>query len=206
MSATNYSINFYNNSTMPGNICVYQQDPDVTNPYVMSLAWFTKLTNPGTKASFTWGISYSFVWDETGQLIPGVIFDASQTLPASLLNNNSITLSKADGAYQFTNQASTSNTGTLYVNNEFTVPPLEASVGIGMSGAGTFVKQAQPNMTFDFTPHPEYWVTFGDFVKGEVLDITEITNNAPVIFPPNVYAMDVILDQSNRWTIKPSAA
>jgi len=191
---------------MPGNICVYQQDPDVSNPYVMSLAWFTKLTNPGTKASFTWGINYSFVWDETGELIPGVIFDASQTLPASLSHKNNITLSKADGAYQFTSQTSTSNSGTLYIKNEFTVPPLEASVGIGMSGAGTFVKQAQPNMTFDFTPHPEYWVTFGDFEKGQVLDITEITNNAPVAFPPNVYAMDVILDQSNQWTVRPSAA
>ena len=40
----------------------------------------------------------------------------------------------------------------------------------------TFVKPAQPNMDMKFTPHPEYWITLGDFEKGEVLDIGEIIN------------------------------
>jgi len=74
-----------------------------------------------------------------------------------------------------------------------------------MSGSGTFVVQAQPNMNAIFTFHPEYWITFGNFKEGEVLDITQITNKAQITFPPNIYSMAAILNQDNTWTIKPTS-
>jgi hypothetical protein len=37
-----------------------------------------------------------------------------------------------------------------------------------MSGYGTHVVDAEPNFAAGFTPHPEYWISFGSFVPGPV--------------------------------------
>lgn len=78
-------------------------------------------------------------------------------------------------------------------------------VGIGMSGSPTFVVNAQPNMNLTFTPHPEYWIAFGNFNAGEVIDVQAISNAAKIDFPPGIVAMNVTLNQDNTWEITPSA-
>lgn len=70
-----------------------------------------------------------------------------------------------------------------------------------MSGKGTFVTQAQPNLHLVFTPHPRYWIAAGTFTEGEVLDQETITNAAEVAFPANVYAMQAVLAADNTWTV-----
>jgi uncharacterized membrane protein len=75
-----------------------------------------------------------------------------------------------------------------------------ATVGIGMSGAGTHAVESEPNLNLVFTPHPEYWVTAGTFRQGQVLDIEEITNQAAVPFVAT-YSMKAVLDSQNNWTI-----
>ena len=92
-----YIINAINNSTWRGTFCVYQSDPNVNDPRVMSLAWFSKVVAPGTRTKFIWTIDYSFVWAETGELIPGVIFDASQRFPADLSTTNQVTFTSSGG-------------------------------------------------------------------------------------------------------------
>ncbi len=49
-----------------------------------------------------------------------------------------------------------------------------------MAGSGTFAVQAQPNMTAVFTPHPNYWVIFGNFENGDVMDIQDVTQAVEV--------------------------
>jgi hypothetical protein len=169
----------------------------------MSLAWFTQMCNPGTSCSFYWTIDYSFVWSETGTLVPGVTFDAGQTVPASsLTSGNQITLDY-NGAFYF--NPSTPSTGTpsgsLYINQTGNIPSNAASVGVGMSGAGTFAVQAQPNIDLTFTPDPEYWMAFGQYTQGLVLNTQQMSNIAAVVFPPNVYTMYVTLDAANNWTV-----
>lgn len=203
--ATTYNLIFKNNSDQVGDICVYQTDPNIKDPYVMSLAWYAKRTNPDVTDKFTWTIDYCYVWDETGELIPGVTFEASQTVGGDLKENNSIEFTKENGAYQFDNLVTDKDyNGTLHIQCDDTVPPKEAAVGIGMSGAGTFVRQAEPNMGFSFTPHPQYWVTFGNFEQGQVIDITQISQVGQVQFPPNVYSMTATLNADNTWTVEPT--
>ncbi|MEO1085624.1 MAG: protein rhiA [Acidobacteriota bacterium] len=199
-----YQLIFKNESTQFGSACVYQQDPDVTDPDVMSLAWFCKSTAPTTTVDFDWSIDYNFVWSRTGALAPGVIFRASQVWDANLSTTNQVTLTKMNDAYTFKDQRQGARHGTLYVDQDNLVAPQELSVGVGMSGFGTFVVQGQPNVTAMFTPHPEYWITFGKFQQGEVLDITQITNAAQIKFPPNVYSMTATLGSDNMWTIAPT--
>lgn len=202
MSGVEYSLYFVNNSTQTGDACIYQQDPDTNDPNVMSLAWFAKAAAPTTNVNFDWTIDYSFVWSETGTLVPGVMFTASQTWAADLSLTNEVQFTKNGGAYTFQNQTQGPQAGTLYVREDSTIPSNQASVGIGMSGSGTFAVQAQPNVTAMFTPHPEYWITFGSFVKGQVLDTTTITNAANIAFPANTYSMTAILNADNTWTVQ----
>jgi rhizosphere induced protein len=200
LGGVTYSLVFKNNSSNYGFGCVYQTDPDITDPTILSLAWFSKSAHPTTKVVFSWTIDYSFVWSETGTLKPGVLFIAGQTWDADLTTTNQVTFSYTGGAYTFQNQQAGAKPGNLYVKEDATIPLKQASVGIGMSGAGTFVKQAQPNLQLTFTPHPKYWIAFGDFTPGEVLDIGSITNPYEIVFPPGVTSMTAVLNQDNSWS------
>jgi hypothetical protein len=196
-----YTLKAINNSSNAGNFCVFQEDPDLGVSNVMSLAWFSKYAYPSTTINFGWTVDYNFVWSETGLLIPGVIFDASQAFEADLQNSNQITLSYA-GGYNFINQTKGPLPGILYIKEDASIPLKQASVGIGMSGFGTFVVQAQPNLNLNFTPHPKYYIVFGNYEQGEVLDISEMTNAAEIEFGPGIYSMTAILGADNAWTIK----
>lgn len=200
-----YTLIVVNNSSNPGNACVYQKDPDLGVPNVMSLAWFAKYAFPTTTLRFSWTVDYNFVWSQTGQLVPGVMFTASQSPSANLSTTNQITLDYQSGAYDFTNQTQGPEAGTLYIREGPSVPLNQAAVGIGMSGFGTFVVQAQPNLNLTFTPDPEYWITFGTYSQGQVLNIGSITNPAQIVFPPNIFSMTAILDQSNKWSVQSTA-
>lgn len=200
-SNQNYQLYFVNNSTMSGNACVYQQDPN-RMPNVMSLAWFTKAANPNTTLMFNWDIQYNFVWSQTGMLVPGVVFFASEKVNADLSQQNKIGFSYQNNAFTFQKPpVQGPQAGTIFIEQDGTIPANTASVGIGMSGAGTFAVQAQPNVLATFTPHPEYWITFGNYQQGEVMDIGTITQKAQISFPPNVYVMTATLNADNTWKV-----
>lgn len=203
-SAVQYNLIFKNDSVNPGNACVFQQDPDLGVENVMSLAWFSKYATPTTQVQFSWGIDYCFVWGQTGELVPGVIFAASQTWPADLSTSNAVTLDydAAHNAFTFENQTSGTN-GILTVFEDGTIPLNDASVGIGMSGAGTFVLPAQPNLQLNFTPHPTYYIAFGNYFPGQVLNISEMTNVQEIQFPTGIYTMKATLTAQNTWVVTP---
>lgn len=207
MPGTQYALSVANNSSDYVDLCVYQTQPNLSLRNVMSLAWFAEPAWPTTTVKFEWTINYSFVWDQTGMLIPGVVFDASQSWPAdpSNITNNQVYFTYSQNAYTF--QPSTlvqaPEVGNLYIQESGTIPLKEASVGIGMSGAGTFVVQAEPNKNLVFSPHPEYWITAGTFQPGQVLDVEQITNSAALQFPPGVFELDATLNLDNTWTVTP---
>lgn len=204
-SGVQYTVVFVNNSADTGNACIYQQDPNITDPKVMSLAWLTKGAAPTTTVTLTWTIDYSFVWAQTGTLKPGVLFMASQVWPADLSTTNEVTFTQKGGIYTFQSQQKGPESGNLYIKEDSTIPEADVAVGVGMSGAGTFVQQGELNKTLIFTPHPEYWITFGTHTQGEVMDITDISNPAQIQFPTNVYSMTATLNADNTWTIMPTA-
>jgi hypothetical protein len=187
--------------------CLYQKPPDVAMPKVQSLAWLVKTAHPGTTLHFTWTIDYSVLWAQSGILQPGVLFDASQIIPADLAYNNQVVFDYTEGAFLFDPKATISGIsaeqGTLYVQCSPNIPPNEASVSIGMSGAAVAGVQADPGMLATFTPHPTYWLAAGDYTQGLVVDIEDITNSYPVEFPDDVFVMTAVLDGANRWTVAP---
>lgn len=196
-----YTLRFRNRSESQHDFLCYQQGVDVNRPNVYTLAWFVKPVADGVDVDFSWAIDYNFVWSETGILQPGIQFVADQVVEAGLKKLNRIDFTRQNDAFQFTNQSSTGAAGSLTIDGDRTVPKHLATFGIGMSGFGTFVVDAEPNLAAIFTPHPEYWVSFGSFEQGEVLDIQTMVNAAPVLFPANVYAMTATLDSGNDWSI-----
>jgi hypothetical protein len=204
MAGVRYSLTFVNNSQNSGNAAVYQQDPSLGVPNVQSLAWFVRPAAPVTRVVFTWTLDYSFVWAETGQLVPGVIFITAQEWPADLSTQNQVSFTK-NFAFTFQNQTTGRQPGTLIISQDNTIPFNTASVGIGMSGAASFAIQAQPNIQSAFTPHPQYWITFGRFIQGQVLDIGQVAGQAAQIqFPRGVYSMTATLGRDSRWTVSPT--
>lgn len=198
-----YSLTVTNNSDFSGDVCVYQRDPNIDDPTVMSLAWFCKYIYPTTTVTFNWSIDYSFIWDYTGQLKPGVIFNSSQLWDANLNLSNQVSLNYdgANDAFTFKDQVQNPQGGSLFILQDATIPSQAASTGIAMSGAGTYACQARPNWQFIFTPHPTYWVTFGTYTKGQVLDTTSISNDQEIAFPANVYSMNADLNGDNTWAV-----
>ncbi len=207
--STNYSLTVTNNSTQFRDLCVYQKPVDLGVPNAMALAWLAAPAWPGTTVTFDWELDYCFVWSQTGSLKPGVTFKAQQTLSADPdnLNANQTLFDYRAGAFLFSpgNAAGTAELGSLYIRQLPSIPTSTATVGIGMSNAGVFAVEAQPNINLVFNPHPEYWVTAGTFEQGEVLDIEQITNVAAVPFD-GTFDMNATLTSTNTWQISSGQA
>ncbi|WP_298418316.1 hypothetical protein [uncultured Kordia sp.] len=202
--ATKYELIFINNSTRVGDVCIFQEYADTKDPNIHTLAWLTKRTNPQVTDKFQWTTAPCFVWSETGVLVPGVTFESSQVVEAGLEKDNNITFTKEDGAFQFKDLTTDPNTGALTIICDQTIPQNQASVGIGMSGAGTLVAQAQPNMNYRFETKSNYKITFGNFIQGQVIDPSLLYLVGSINFPANVYSMTATLNPDNTWTIAPT--
>lgn len=198
-----YRIRFINNSTNSGAFMMFQQDPNLNIPDLSSLAWFSKYVHPGTDGSFNWTEDYNFFWKETKLLAPGITSVTTQCPPADLTGNNGITLTY-DGAYNFINPENMLSEPGLGIKMDQTIPPGQVQVGIGMSGAATFLANGQPNMEMVFTPKPEYWIAFGNYEQGQALNVQELTNTAQLVFPEGITEMNVTLKSDNTWSVTPA--
>lgn len=197
---TNYQLTVKNESPNYGSICVYQTVPN-QDKYIFSLAWFSKACHPGTTVKFAWTIDYSFCWSESGVLTPGVVFEATEQKEAdpSDPNRNATGFSKMDGAYLFVPTKKPPSMGCLGIYLDHTIAHGEAAVGVGMGGHAAFAATAMPNYNISFSPHPQYWVAFGNFQEGEVMDLIRCTGVCNVKFPANVFKKQITLRDDNTW-------
>ena len=199
---TTHSLNVTNQSDFTGSICVYQTNPgQEKDKDLFSVAWFSKPCEPGVSVTFEWDLDYCFVWSETGQLEHGARFRASQVIPADLkVPTNSVGFSHSDiGGYKFIDAPEMMAEGYLNVYSDNTVPNCRVSVGIGMFGKPTFVRLVGPNLTYSFHPKPTYWVTFGFYEEGQVIDANRVTQSAKVVFDGGNTDRSIYLDGSNLW-------
>lgn len=161
-----------NNSKNPGNLVVFQQDGNqmTSDP----LAWFSKYVYPSTQVSFSWDPQdLDFVWSGTGQIKSGMLFDASQVVPANLTKSNQITLSYdlTNHVFLFKDQTAGEPSGTLIINQDGSLPANAAAVGIGVAGRAILAVQAMPATQLQVMYRPTYWVTFGTVQQGEFFTI-----------------------------------
>lgn len=202
--STQYSVRATNNSPGSGHLMLFQKGLNMP-PNTMSLAWFSNYTETMNATLFQWTMDYGFAWSRTGQLKPGLIFFAPQLWPADLTTTNQVTFTQdlSDYTYTFINQTTGQQPNTLFIQEDETIEYDYVSVGIGMSGSPTFAAQAMSNHMQAFPMEMTYWIAFGDFAPGKVLDVETITNAAQIQFPPGVYSMTAILNPDDTWTIEP---
>lgn len=200
MSANTLQLNFQNNSGLSGSIMVYQKIPNLAGN-VFSVAWITKYTHPGSAVSFTWTTDYCFVWSETTELSVSTQCEAFQIFPAETNTVNSVELTYTNGAFSFGNPQNSGMPGMLQIIQDSSIPPNQAMVGIGMSNAPTFLTSAQPNMIVTINAASEYWITFGNYKTGEIVDVTALANTVQVVYPYGVTTMNAILNQDNILTV-----
>lgn len=197
----NYQLTVKNDSYNSGDICVYQTVP-YQDRNLFSLVWFNKSCHPGTTVRFRWTDDYSFCWADTGELRPGVVFEAcemKETAPADP-QKNSIGFSKRDGAYLFTPTNQRSPNDCLGISVDESVSIYEAAVGVGVGGHAAFAIDALPNYRISFSARPQYWVAFGNFREGEVLDLNSIRGAYNVRFNANEQNKTITLNEDNTWS------
>lgn len=202
-----YSLTFRNMSQQEASFLCFQADPGIGVPGVVSLAWWAEPAYPDTQVDFEWNTDYVMGWSETGDLKPGVHVAISGSLaadPSGESGPNLVELDYQDGGFTLVRPSNTGSPGSLTINTGSGFSAGAVSVAIGMSGAATFAVSVMPEDRVTFTPHPEYWVAFGDFIRGDVLDGSRISNSVRVDFPPNVYAMTVIYEVGGTWTVAPT--
>ncbi|MBJ6369274.1 hypothetical protein [Snuella sedimenti] len=202
---TQYNLVCKNNSTVPWVFYVYQTMP--TQPSdVFSLAWFASpyKISPGSSITFSWSIDYSFVWGNTGTVTPGVNYDAGGIVDCSLTGENMTTFSLDNNAPQLSTPVKGGQAGSLTINEASNVPNSIFSTGIGMSGQGSFVQQALANATQVYTPEPKYWIAAANEMQMGVVLAQDITQNAELKFPANVYTLYATLDDQQLWTVSQS--
>ena len=199
--ATQYSLTCINNSSLLGGFTVFQK-PSGNPASVFTLAWLSRPTHPNTQVTFSWTTDYCFVWSETGVVKPGIGFSASETLAANPESQNFTQLTEDSvGATYFTPPTGEGPQGMLTIQQLANVVPDRTSVGIGMSGSGTTVVQAAPNFTTTFAPHPNYWVVFGNFLTGHVLDIEQMTGEVEVGYAGGVTSRTATLGSNGVITV-----
>lgn len=200
---TLYSLTCINNSQLIGSFAVFQKPPPTVDPAkIFSLAWLVRAVHPGTQVTFQWSMQYCFVWSETGSLRPGTTFSASQSVPADPIGQNFTQLTEDGfGATYFTPTSTAGAVGSLTIQQLSNVVPNRTSCGIGMSGSATFVMQVMPDMTSVFTPQPSYWVVFGSYMPGQVMDTENITGEIKVSYPGALTSHTVTLDRRDILTV-----
>jgi hypothetical protein len=207
MSDFTHTLFFVNNSSQPAmTACLYQV---LRTPTAGSfpVAWLTKPAAPTTTVKFSWDVTYDFVWSQSGALLPGALVSASQTWQISdTATRNQVTLTSGDDdALTFEDQTAGPAEGILTIVQNGTIPAGAASVGIGMAGAPICLAQAGPNLKTSFKPLSAYWLAFGAFSEGQVLDPSSIPNPKQIVFPANVHSMTATLGASNTWSVVPTS-
>jgi hypothetical protein len=202
-----YSLSVKNSSPNSGSICVYTTSPDTERIQrdLRSLAWFTKPTNPNGQARFTWDLKFCFAWAESGVLVPGVSFEAGEIIGADPADDrmNRTYFDRQNGAYLFgePSRATPPSEGTLAITTSKVIPNNLASVGVGINGKAALAVNATPNYQFTFIPKIQYWLVFGSFREGVVLDLNSMVRNiCEIRFPAGVYGLQVTLQEDNTWS------
>jgi hypothetical protein len=197
-------------------VYTFQKNPNIADPNLKSLAWFTKSTAAYSAVKFSWDLNYNFMWAETGMLVPGVVFEANQSFPANPFatavaqhnlegNQVQLTYHADDDYFEFVDGPPTPGVvrGTLYAVSDSTVPNGIASVGIGMSNAGTFAQPALTNIMASFTPDPTYYVAAASSMQqGAVLE-DEVSYAVELQFA-GVTALTATFQPDHTWTVSAS--
>lgn len=198
-----YTVTCINNSQLNGSFTIFQKPPKITAPAVVyPLAWLARPTAPGSQVTFTWSTDYNFVWAETGDIASEIHFRASQVIPADPNGQNFVQLTRDSfGATVFSGQNTTGNIGSLTIRQLSNIVFGRTAVGIGMSGSAIYAILSAPNITAVFTPIPNYWIIFGNYETGDMINPADIGGAVELLYVSSLTARTAVLNLDNLITV-----
>lgn len=198
-----YTLTCTNNSQLHGSFTVFQKPPKITAPAVVHpLAWLARPTAPGSQVTFSWNTNYNFVWAEAGDIASEIYFKASQVIPADPNGLNFVQLTKdSSGATIFSGQNTTGDIGSLTIRQLSNIVSGEIAIGIGMSGSAIYAITSAPNITAVFTPIPNYWIIFGNYEMGDIINPADIDGAVQLTYSGSLTAHTAVLNSDNLITI-----
>lgn len=200
-----YSLRLTNNSPLGGNMCLYQRHPDQESQAdLFSLAWQCQNCPPGSTVTFSWSLDLGFAWAETGPLGPGAFFVPAQSIRAdpNTAGKRSVIFRSADQGYELEAGPAEPEAGYLNFQTDNSLPLNRMAVALTVSGRPAFVRPAGPNLGFTFMPEPHYWVAFGPFEAGQVLDSSELVMATEVTFPAGKRSAQAAFQRDCSWAVR----
>ena len=186
---------------------MFQSPPKILGgPTGHTLAWCATPFHiaPGDTTTFSWTQKYQFVWSDTEEVKPGITFKARDSKDCDLKDNNQANFTFVKDTPKLSDPTTGGPPGSLTIHDGDTVPPNKFAVGVGMSGKGTYVVNAGPNLVHQFTPEPAYYVAATDqVVEGQVMDVKTVTQSKLLRFA-GVTSLTATLKHDNTWDIKNS--
>ncbi|NED97611.1 hypothetical protein G1H11_20130 [Phytoactinopolyspora alkaliphila] len=203
-----YSLTVINNSELDRpTFAVFATLPASSAYDTLSLAWLTQPINAQNQYVFTWDIAWGFAWSAQGTGA-GYQWTGSGKLPA---NPNAADQCKAQLSYnqdfELTPVNGNPDGQTLWVTDAPTVPlPSDqaSSVAITLDGNSVCATNAGPNLSQTFTLHPTYYIDAGNYVQGQMVDGSSVSNFQELAYTGGNTALTVTLNPDNTWDTKSS--
>jgi len=162
------ALTFLNNSMSAGDVCITPLD--LQAPGGHRLAWLARRSAPGNAISFQWSQDLGFAWAETGKLVPGATFSASQLIAAEARSANTITFGVSDFGVAGFDTPTGDPSGAFTIRTRPGVPSGQFAVAIALSGSPAFAVQAVGNASYAFKAPTTFGVRFGNCMAGDVMD------------------------------------
>lgn len=198
-----YTLTFQNNSEQSGDICIFQESPDLNTSDVLSLAWFAKHAKSNNQLEFSWNIDYSFVWNCHGEITSGSTFRTPQMASKNSISDNTVPLLEKNSVYQLKSHTiKKADNSSLHITSNNSVSSSEPPVGIAMSGSSAFLLKPKPNTNIHLAPPKKYWISFGKFKQGQIIDRSKVTHLKEIVFPPNVNNLSIKLNSDKTWSVE----
>jgi hypothetical protein len=156
-------------------MCLYQRHlSQDTDSDFFSLAWFSQPCGPDSSLTFSWDMTYGLAWALTGPLGPGLIIEPGQLTPMAPDDQAPV---------------------------DDSVPADQVSVALTIAGRPIFARQANRPGPFSFEPTPQYWIAFGPFEPGQVLDFNEIILTTEIKFAPGQTVARAAFQRDCSWRV-----
>ncbi|MES2554642.1 MAG: hypothetical protein V4604_00750 [Bacteroidota bacterium] len=198
-----FQVNVTNNSAQNTTFILFQKDPNQDQYQGFSVAWKSQRVSPRSKATFDWARDFCFVAANTGPLKPGMEFNTESMMETDPNgSNNSAVLDSNGGGCQL-NVGRGGQPGRLTLTTGNVSPQVQLSAGMGMERSATVIIEARSGMNYQFSPDTEYWIAFGNYQDGQVLQ-RNVQNSARISFPNGITNMNVVLNQDNSYSINPA--
>lgn len=200
-----YRLTCTNHSHMHGNFILFQL-PGRTDgsSQIRSLAWRTRAAAPGTRVTFTWHLSTSFVWGEQTELNGRLRFTICEEVAADTDRDNAVDLKSDDfGAPKFAPVRANPPSDSLTIrqmNARFDYP---VQHGIALGGSALMVAPFNANVSTSFLVSKDrYRIHFGDHEAGEALNSAQLDHCLALDFSAARPSHAVVLGADNIIRIR----